>query len=203
VLTLTEAKVRLGILPANTAQDATITAVAGAALAIAEAYCRRKFALKAEVETFHHFRGRTLPLARYPIRSVTTVVSSTGASLQHEDARGLGHIEFAGMVYAERLTVNYTGGFDPAAPPADLWLALWTIFDYLWAQTPGGGVAAGGGGGGVSAGGMKSFSIPGVISINYDESTKGNTSGGAHISSGATMPPLAMSILDLYRREQA
>ena len=201
MLTLTEAKVRLGILPANTAQDATITAVAGAALAIAEAYCRRKFALKAEVETFHHFRGRTLPLARYPIRSVTTVVSSTGASLQHEDARGLGHIEFAGMVYAERLTVNYTGGFDPAAPPADLWLALWTIFDYLWAQTPGGGVAAGGGG--ASAGGMKSFSIPGVIAIDYGNASASAGAGAGAGAGGAHIPPLAMSILDLYRREQA
>ena len=175
--------------------------MAGAALAIAEAYCRRKFALKAEVETFHHFRGRTLPLARYPIRSVTTVVSSTGASLQHEDARGLGHIEFAGMVYAERLTVNYTGGFDPAAPPADLWLALWTIFDYLWAQTPGGGVAAGGGG--ASAGGMKSFSIPGVIAIDYGNASASAGAGAGAGAGGAHIPPLAMSILDLYRREQA
>ena len=201
MLTLTEAKARLGILPTNTAQDATITAVAGAALAIAEAYCRRKFALKAEVETFHHFRGRALPLARYPIRSVTSVRSGAGMDLKHEDARGLGQIELDGMVYVDRLTVEYTGGFDPAAPPADLWLALWTIFDYLWAQTPGGGVAAGGGG--ASAGAMKSFSIPGVLSIDYGNASASAGAGAGAGAGGAHIPPLAMSILDLYRREQA
>jgi hypothetical protein len=202
MLSVAEAKVRLGILPANTAQDATITAVAGAALAIAEAYCRRKFALKAEVETFHHFRGRTLPLARYPIRSVTSVRSGAGMDLKHEDARGLGQIELDGMVYVDRLTVEYTGGFDPAAPPADLWLALWTIFDYLWAQTPGGGIAAGGGGG-ASAGAMKSFSIPGVLSIDYGNASASAGAGAGAGAGGAHIPPLAVSILDLYRREQA
>ncbi len=200
MLTLTEAKVRLGILPANTAQDATITAVAGAALAIAEAYCRRKFALKAEVETFHHFRGRTLPLARYPIRSVTSVRSGAGMDLKHEDARGLGQIELDGMVYVDRLTVEYIGGFDPAAPPADLWLALWTIFDYLWAQTPGGGVAAGGSSG-ASAGGISKVAITGVGSIEYATGGGGSSVGAA--SGGGVMSalPLAAGILDLYRRE--
>jgi hypothetical protein len=59
------------------------------------------------------------------------------------------------------------------------------------------------GGGGASAGGMKSFSIPGVIAIDYGNASASAGAGAGAGAGGAHIPPLAMSILDLYRREQA
>jgi hypothetical protein len=200
MISVADAKARLGIATGNTAQDAVISAVFAAALSIAEAYCRRRFILKNEMEVFHHFGGRALPLARYPIHTVESVQTGTGSTVVFEVARGLGQLEFGGMVRADRLTVKYAGGYDGTNFPADLELALWTIFDYLWAQTPGGGVAAGSVAG---AGAMKSFSIPGVLSIDYGNASASAGAGAGAGAGGAHIPPLAVSILDLYRREQA
>ena len=200
MITLADAKARLGITGA--AQDAVITSLIDAAFLVAEAYCRRRFLLRTETETYKNFRGRALPLTRYPVVSVVSVTDN-GSALGASDwdvIRGIGIIEFGHYINARTVTVQYQGGYDPTNFPADLALALWGIFDGLWAITPGAGVAAGSGA--AVSGGMKSFSIPGVISVNYDASgsaSSANTGAGA----GAAIPPLAMSILNLYRREQA
>lgn len=199
MITLADAKVRLNI--ASTAQDAVIQGVLDAAILIAEGYCRRRFLLRNETETFRYFRGRTLPLTRYPIVSVTALLDDGQASTGWEPIRGIGVIEFSQFVNARTITVSYTGGYDAATFPMDLALAIWSIFDVLWAQTPGGGIAAGGVA--ASSGGMKSFSIPGVISINYDASGAASASAAGGAGAAAVIPPLAHSILNLYRREQA
>ena len=199
MITLADAKIRLNI--SSTAQDAVIQGVLDAAILIAEGYCRRRFLLRSETETFRYFRGRALPLTRYPIVSVTTLLDDGAASSEWEPIRGIGLIEFNRFVNARTITVVYTGGYDAATFPADLAMAIWSIFDGLWAQTPGGGIAAGGVA--ASGGGLKSFSIPGVISINYDQSGAASAAGVAGAGAGAVIPPLAHSILNLYRREQA
>jgi hypothetical protein len=198
---LVAAKARLNIT--DNLKDAQVMAILGSTLLWAESYCRRKFTVSQQTETFNYFAGSSFPLLRYPVRTVASVRVNGNVVSDYALIRQIGLVEIQPGFGARKVEIDYVGGYPPDEFPADLELALWAIFDYLWAQTPGAGIAAGGGGGGVSAGGMKSFSSPGVISINYDESTKGNTSGGAHISSGAMMPPLAMTILDLYRRELA
>jgi hypothetical protein len=195
---LVTAKARLNIT--DNLKDAHGMAILGASLVWAENYCRRKFTISQQSETFNYFVGSTFPLLRYPVRTVAAVRVNGNVVNDYALMRQIGQVEIQPGFGARKVEIDYVGGYPPDEFPADLELALWTIFDYLWAQTPGGGVAAGSVAG---AGAMKSFSIPGVLSIDYGNASASAGAGAGAGAGGAHIPPLAMSILDLYRREQA
>ena len=72
--------------------------------------------------------------------------------------------------------------------PADLVIALWGIFDVIWAQMQGGAA--------VAAGEIDSITIPDVGTIRYSNSTSGAKSG----SSADSIYGVNFNLLDKYRR---
>jgi hypothetical protein len=193
---LVTAKARLNIT--DNLKDAHGMAILGASLVWAENYCRRKFTISQQSETFNYFVGSTFPLLRYPVRTVAAVRVNGNVVNDYALMRQIGQVEIQPGFGARKVEIDYVGGYPPDEFPADLELALWTIFDYLWAQTPGGGVAAGSVAG---AGGISKVAITGVGSIEYATGGGGSSVGAA--SGGGVMSalPLAAGILDLYRRE--
>ena len=76
--------------------------------------------------------------------------------------------------------------------PADLELALWMIFDQVWATLPGGGAGTSAAGQGI-----ESITIPDVGTIRFGS---GGASGAAGGASGV-LPLSSTTILNLYRLE--
>ena len=164
---LATAKTRLNIT--GTTQDAEIQAALNASLAIAEAYCKRRFSFAAEVAHYYHVEAGYLFVDRYPINSVTSVVRDNGQSnIKYKVNKSSGFLDLHGRYSDEELQVTYSGGY--ATLPDDLVIALWGIFDGVWSNMNNAGS--------VSAGGVDKISLVGVGSISYDTGS-GASSGSA------------------------
>jgi hypothetical protein len=195
---LADAKTRQGILPADSTKDVVLQASLDTALALAETYCNRRFTYAAETASFYFPFGTTLQLNRYPIEQVTSVTPLNQVAYGSQNYKvvlGTGQIKSRGWLADDQIDVTYTGGYKVL--PADLELALWMVFDAVWAAMPGGG-----GGGSVAAPGqsISSITIPDVGTIRYDNggpASSGSATGGA----GGLLPLSAASILNLYRLE--
>jgi Phage gp6-like head-tail connector protein len=195
---LATAKTRLGI--ADTSKDVLIGSVLNAAKSIAENYCDRKFDYAAETATFTHPQGNTLSLPRYPLNSIVSVTHGDNATPEATSAyhwiAGTGQIVFDRyLATAHKITVSYTGGYNSL--PDDLLIALWRIFDTLWADTPGGGAAVGGAAGGQA---INSITIPDVGTIRYESSGASGGSGAGGV--GGLIDNVTGALLSFYRREK-
>ena len=161
-----------------------------AALAVAERYCDRQFLYAAERATFTHPFTDGLQLSRYPIEQVVAITGGTGVTIKDYHAeKGTGLIVLDGVTSAHQVQVDYAGGYKTL--PADLELALWMVFDAIWAQVSNIGAAA-------APSAITSVSIPDVGKITLSD-------GGAASSGGAMnglIPGFASAILDLYRLRQ-
>ena len=189
---LATAKVRLKI--ADATQDAALQGMLNAALSLAERYCNRGFAYKAERVTFYDGHYASLPMPRFPIEQVIKISNSVGQYHVHSQT---GLISLHRPHFLDKIEVDYAGGYKVL--PADLELALWEIFDNLWSRH----TASATSGAAVTGGGaVKSISSDGAR-IEFD------VSGGAAVATpnalnyDSGMPYSAQSILDLYRREVA
>lgn len=185
------AKTRLNIT--GTLQDAAINASISTALAVAERYCDRQFAYATDTVKFYEFFGHIMFLPRYPVASV---ISVTGLPSKYYVNGRLGSIEFGGDVHVADATINYVGGYQVL--PADLELALWLLFDDIWAITPGGGSGAGASGGSGSQ--ISSISVPDVGTLRFDNGKSANAGAGANIGAVGIIPANAINLLEPYRR---
>lgn len=197
---LVGAKARLQI--ADNSKDALIGSVLNAAKSIAENYCDRKFDYTAEIATFTHPHGNTLSLPRYPLVSIVSVTHGDNATPAATSAyhwiAGTGQIVFDhSLSRAHKITVSYAGGYTTL--PDDLLIALWRIFDALWADTPGGGAAVGAGVVGGQA--INSITIPDVGTIRY-ESSGGGAGGAGAGAAGGIIDNVTGALLSFYRREK-
>ena len=195
---IADAKARKGILPVDTTKDLILQVSLDTALALAETYCNRHFMYKAvELETFSYPFARGLQLSRYPLESVASVtpVGQTAIGTDaYQAVLKTGQIKSLGWLSAKQIDVVYAGGYKVL--PADLELALWMMFDEVWAGMPGGGLAVGGVS---SADVIKRISLPDVGSIDLDTSSAKNSSGSG--AAGGLIPFGAAAILNLYRLE--
>ena len=184
---LAGAKTRLNIT--GTAQDAEIQAALNASLAIAEAYCQRKFSFTAEVAHYYHVSAGYLFVDRYPINAVNSVVRSNGQSdIKYKVNKSAGFLDLHGRYSDEEIQVTYSGGY--ATLPDDLIVALWSIFDGVWASAQGSA--------GQSVGAIESVSLTGVGTVRMSTGAPASTGG-----SSAAVPAMAAAILSAYRREMA
>ena len=184
---LATAKTRLNIT--DTLQDVEIQAALNASLAIAEAYCKRRFSYAAEVAHYYHVEAGYLFVDRYPINSVTSVVRDNGQSnIKYKVNKSSGFLDLHGRYTDEELQVTYSGGYQVL--PDDLVIALFGIFDGIWAASQGSS--------GPSVGAIESVSLTGVGTVRM--STGGSTSSSG--SSGA-IPAMATAILSNYKRYMA
>ena len=181
---LATAKTRLGIVGAT--QDVEIQAALDASLAIAEAYCKRKFSFATEVARYYHVASGYLFVSRYPINMVTSVVRSNGQSdIKYKVNKSSGFLDLHGRYADEEIQVTYSGGY--VTLPADLEYALWGIFDGVWSNMNNAGS--------VSAGGVDKISLVGVGSISYDTG-----SGASSGSAGSPIYGYIEAILSNYVR---
>jgi hypothetical protein len=169
-----------------------------AAMALAETYCDRKFMEADEVEQVVPFAGNAIRVIRYPITSVASIVGDTGGAVTgFHVSRDSGVIFMNRGHSAAELTVSYKGGY--AVLPDVLLLALWALFDSIWAATPGAGAAVGAGGSG--SGDIERITIPDVGSISYRAAGSGGGSSGSVHGAVGFMNDMAAAILNMYRRE--
>lgn len=189
---LASAKNRLNIT--DTLQDGAVQGFLNASLALAERYCSRGFLYKSERVHYYDGHYETLPLPRYPVDKIIKVSVNDKRHVHKQT----GIIAFDRPVFADTITVDYSGGYKTI--PSDLELALWEIFDNFWGRhtaSPSSGTAA------VGGGPIKSITSDGAT-VSFD------TSSGAATSSTPTslnldtgLPYSAQSILDLYVRGMA
>jgi hypothetical protein len=179
---LATAKARLNIT--TTTQDAEVQMILDAALAYAEGICDRQFLYAAQQARFYYVQGSTLQVRRYPIDQVMNI----SLDVDHKVHRTAGRFEFPGWLHSQEVTIDFTGGYKVL--PADLELALWMVFDSLWADH------SGGAGGGLTAGAVESVTLSQVGTVRFA------TGASAQVDASAMggIPPKAVSILDRYRR---
>ena len=195
---LAGAKTRLNIT--GTTQDAALQACLDTALAIAEQFCDRQFLYAADSASFYYPYQAGLQLTRFPLEQVTSVLGSNGNSyFNFKMNKPTGQVLFAGAVGSDQIDVTYSGGYKTL--PADLEMALFTVFENLWYATPGWGAPAGGV---VSTAGsaIKSVAIPDVGTIQFDTGGAASAASTAGSFGGGLIPASAASLLDLYRLEQ-
>ena len=184
---LITAKNRLGI--ADATQDAEITAALSASLAVAEAYCKRRFNYAKETESVYHDDKGYLFLERYPIDTVERVAAEGHTGVKYKVNSPAGYLDLHGRYGFEEVNVTYSGGYKIL--PDDLLVALWAIFDGVWKAhfTSGGATAPGGA--------IESVSLTGVGTVRFG-------SGGSSAAGGAPMaaaiPSMASAILSNYKR---
>lgn len=183
---LLTARIRNGITSTDTSKDPELQLAMSQALALAETYCSRQFLYATNQIRWYYVNAHTFQVSRYPIETVN--ITGVTDYKVHNDG---GWIKTKTPIHKDELTVLYTGGYKPDQIPADLELALWTVFDSCYDLMQGASV---------SAGGIKSASITGVGSVHFTESGSASNTGGAM---GGLLPPVAASILDLYTREYA
>lgn len=183
-------RARAGLDPADNTRDTELTAAWATAVAVAENYLDRKFTEQEETETFTQVRGYVLSLSRYPLTSVTSLVADgkdrTGQGYLKETLTGL--LRFGYYQAHDEITVTYTGGY--ATLPADLDLAVLSIFDNTWQLQTGGGDQS-------LANAVKQINITGVGSMSFD-----NSQDATGFAAGV-IPPGALALLEYYKRHWA
>jgi len=189
------AKTRLGIT--GSAQDAIIQQVLDMAEAVAESYTGRKFGETTETVKVIPFKGYAIKVYRYPLTSVTSITDSEAVqsfTKFHLDSNA-GIIYLDGGAVSHELSVTYKGGY--VTFPLDLEMALWDLFDAVWASVPGAGLTIGSAA--TPTAPIKSIQIPDVGQIVYDNSAGQSSSGAA--AGGGYITPNAAFLLDKYRAE--
>ena len=170
---LASAKGKLGIAVVDTTKDIYINLSLDTALVIAERYCDRLFGYATETARFLDFYAAKIPLKRYPLEQVTSVkvldnsgrtplggVGVNGNEYMVHHAGG--YVELYTPRYYKAVEVSYTGGYKVLPP--DLELALWGIFDVVYAA-----MSAPPGSGGVTtqAGTIASITVPDVGNVAF------------------------------------
>jgi hypothetical protein len=158
-----------------------------AALGEAQRYCNRTFFYTQEEAEFIHFAADVAQISRYPLRQVLSVYADGNLidDKQYHTHNQEGKIIFDNRIVAHTLRVKYEGGY--AQLPSELEIALWLIFDSMWAVLDVSSTMT-------SVGNIKTISVPDVGSITYADTSKtGSTNDGGAI------PGVARSILDLFR----
>ena len=187
---LATARIRTGTTTAPT--DAELQSILDTALKLAERYCSRFFKNGTYVEEFRDRASRTLQLHAFPEITSIVIEDYNGKAL---DISQIGLDTETGIVYggflagARALEVTYQGGY--VTLPLDLELALWGIFDNIYATMTATTVTA-------AAGGVSSITLADVGTVKY--STAGASSGNGGYG---FIPLTSETILDLYRLGQA
>ena len=195
---LDTAKARLGIAVVDTTKDTLLSGAISAALSIAENYCDRMFDFATQTEVFNHHNGSSFSLRRYPLTAIAAVTTSGGSGIaadmyhRNDDAGLL--IMHNQLWQSDVVTVQYTGGYTNL--PDDLLLALWRIFDAIWADMPGGGAGAGAAAGSQA---INSITIPDVGTIRYESSGAAGSSGAG--AANGLIDNVTAALLSFYRRE--
>lgn len=183
LVTLDEAKAALGIPPADTSQDAALTAQIEAVGVAANNYCNRIFAVQTYQDTFRYvtnwlYPGQALRTRQFPIvmaeGTPAVAVIENGAELDgalwevfpEEGALYRLDSGLVGTWLGTAIVVDYTAGFDPI--PADVRSAA---LEWLGARWGGTGRDPG----------LRSETIPDLITQTYDS--------GAASSAGTTAIP--------------
>lgn len=185
---IASARVRIGLMANDTSKDALLNAALQTALTLAENYCDRQFTRKTEKIEFYQFISDQAQLSRFPVVRVDSIerdgviVPPNLYNVHHMAGRILFHCYQA----ANSLTIQYEGGF--IQPPADLEIALWSLFDAAWTDIN---ATAGGAS---NSNGIKSISVPDVGRIEYAVASSGSGDGTNELMSSSTK-----MILDLYK----
>jgi hypothetical protein len=151
-----------------------------------------------EVEQVVPFSGNAIRVMRYPITSVASITGDTGGAVT-----GFHVSRDSGVIFMNRghavaeATVTYKGGY--AVLPADLELALWEIFGFIWNATPGAGGSLGSSGG--DLGKISRITINDVGSLTYSDGGSGSSGSGSVRGAGGFISDNAATILNLYKRE--
>ena len=178
-----DVRARIGLQPTDTSKDTELAVALETSLAVAEAYCNRKFKSQRDTETFTHIDSHVVSLRRYPVDTIINV-SPNGFDYHLEKETGLIHVD--GRVHKHALTIEYDGGY--VAIPSDLGFAILMIFDSVWGTLQGDGQA--------QTGGVESVTLADVGTVRF--STSKSSSGDEDF---AGLPFKVRSILDFYRRE--
>lgn len=186
---LAAARQRVGLDPNDTSNDAMLKIAMNAALGEAQRYCNRSFYFAKEKAEFLHFKAENAQLSRYPIRQVfeITIEGRTLTPNEYHVHNQAGRVLFDKLVHAHMVTFSYEGGYIQL--PSELEIALWLIFDLMWA-------ALNTSTGTTSIGPVKTISVPDVGSITYGDSGVKTVA-----ENDSTIPNVARSILDLFRLE--
>ena len=188
---LETAKNRLNITDAS--KDDEIQLALDTALSVAENYCDRKFMFEASVvEDFIFKTNESFAVERYPIDKINSSENESGQAVTdnfYQIDADAGLIKFSKGYPNQSFKVNYDGGYKKL--PLDIELALWSIFDKIWAMTQSST------GGGVVVGGIESVAITGVGSVKYSSGSSGDDAIGADNSLISSM---AYSVLKKYVR---
>ena len=188
---LETAKNRLNITDAS--KDDEIQLALDTALSVAENYCDRKFMFETNVvEDFIYKTNESFAVERYPIDKINNGENESGQAVQnnlYEIDVDAGLIKFQKGFPNQSFKVNYDGGYKVL--PLDLELALWSIFDKIWAMTQSST------GGGVVVGGIESVAITGVGSVKYSSGSSGDDAIG---SDNSLISSMAYSVLKKYIR---
>ena len=188
---LETAKNRLNITDAS--KDDEIQLALDTALSVAENYCDRKFMFESSVvEDFIFKTNESFAVERYPIDKINSSENESGQAVTdnlYTVDQDAGLIRFAKGYPNQSFTVNYDGGYKVL--PLDIELALWSIFDKIWAMTQSST------GGGVVVGGIESVAITGVGSVKYSSGSSGDDAIG---SDNSLISSMAYSVLKKYVR---
>jgi hypothetical protein len=188
---LETAKNRLNITDAS--KDDEIQLALDTALSVAENYCDRKFMFESSVvEDFIFKTNESFAVERYPIDKINSSENESGQAVTdnlYTVDQDAGLVRFAKGYPNQSFTVNYDGGYKVL--PLDIELALWSIFDKIWAMTQSST------GGGVVVGGIESVAITGVGSVKYSSGSSGDDAIG---SDNSLISSMAYSVLKKYVR---
>ena len=187
---LPTARIRIGLQATDTSRDEELKSAIDFALAVAEQYCDRRFLWKVEESTFYYTSASGYNLTRYPvsrIRSLTLGDNKSGiGSNRYKMHYAHGILLLDKALVSRQISIVYEGGYQDL--PADLVIALWGIFDVIWAQMQGGAA--------VAAGEIDSITIPDVGTVRFNNKTADSSAG----SSSNTIYGINFNLLDKYRR---
>lgn len=203
--TLEAAYARTGLdeTPEN---DALLTGVMTATVAVVEMWLNRKLQYAVESESFPMvYAPTTLTLRRYPLEEITGIYFA-GDQMSLPITPGnyrltqrfvadpeTGLLFFPSPLARNSITVQYTGGY--VEFPPDLELALWLVFDKVYAD------GFGGGGSGGTVGEVSSITVPDVGTVRFATATSVSIDAASSGDYNGMIPISAMGILNLYRRE--
>ena len=161
-----------------------------AAMAVAERWCDRGIEYQAaEVTDLYRHCGRVARLWRYPIETVATVTVDGDAVTDYTILADRGSLLLDGSQVGDVVQITYEAGYQVADIPADLELALWSIFDS---------VLQGLSGEGGFSDAIRGAVITGVGTINYDTAAATGPDGEPEF-----IGPAAQALLAPYRRVSA
>ena len=190
-------RIKVGLEPSDTSQDADIQMALNTALSLAEQYCDRKFAFARETLTKYADRfSERVFVDRFPINRIYSI---TGAGTNSPEAHHDAGVVFtsAGSNPGSKITIDYEGGYKSL--PADLEYCLWQVFAAVWADFD---PTNANGGNVVVSGEIKKRSIVGVGSVEY--TTSADSIASTTVSDwSAVLPGATQAVLNLYKRRVA